>query len=98
VRAPDRATPTHRGLAMFLVPTDVPGFELQPIATLGGQRTNFTYYADVRVPDATRIGDVDAGWSVMRVALVHERGGNTLRGQGSATLSRRVADHVRAEQ
>jgi alkylation response protein AidB-like acyl-CoA dehydrogenase len=93
---PDK--PKHRGLTLFLVPTDIAGFELQPIATLGGQRTNFTYYSDVRVPDSARIGGVDDGWSVMRVALVHERGGNTLRGQGGATLSRRVAAWVRTEQ
>jgi 3-oxocholest-4-en-26-oyl-CoA dehydrogenase alpha subunit len=28
----------------------------------------------VRVPDECRIGDIDGGWGVMRVALVYERG------------------------
>ena len=67
--------PKHKGLTMFLVPTDSPGFEIQPIHTLGGERTNTTFYTDVRVPDSARIGEVDEGWSVMRVALVYERGG-----------------------
>jgi alkylation response protein AidB-like acyl-CoA dehydrogenase len=66
--------PKHRGLTLFLVPTDNAGFELQPIFTLGGQRTNATFYTDVRVPDLARIGDIDGGWGVMRVALVYERG------------------------
>ncbi len=66
--------PKHKGLTLFLVPTDGLGFEMQPIHTLGGQRTNATFYSDVRVPDSARIGGVDEGWSVMRVALVYERG------------------------
>jgi alkylation response protein AidB-like acyl-CoA dehydrogenase len=66
--------PKHKGLTMFLVPTDSAGYEIQPIHTLGGQRTNATFYTDVRVPDSARIGGVDEGWSVMNVALVFERG------------------------
>jgi alkylation response protein AidB-like acyl-CoA dehydrogenase len=66
--------PKHKGLTLFLVPTDAPGFEIQPIHTLGGQVTNATFYTDVRIPDSARIGGVDEGWNVMRVALVYERG------------------------
>jgi len=65
--------PKHKGLSMFLVPTDSPGYEIQPIHTLGGQRTNATYYAGVRIPDSARLGAVDEGWGVMHVALVYER-------------------------
>lgn len=65
--------PKHRGLTMFLVPMDAPGIEITPIHTLGGERTNITYYTDVRVPDACRVGAVDGGWSVMGVALAFER-------------------------
>jgi alkylation response protein AidB-like acyl-CoA dehydrogenase len=82
--------PKHKGLTMFLVPTDVEGFELQPIYTLGGQRTNATFYSDVRVPDSMRIGGVDEGWRVMRVALVYERGGGT-RSTAGDTLAEKVA-------
>lgn len=66
--------PKHQGLSMFLVPTGVPGYEIQPIHTLGGQVTNATFYTDVRIPDSARIGEVDQGWSVMNVALLYERG------------------------
>ncbi|HEV2993219.1 MAG TPA: acyl-CoA dehydrogenase [Acidimicrobiia bacterium] len=65
--------PKHRGLTMFLVPMDRPGIEITPVRTLSGERTNITYYSDVRVPDACRVGDVDGGWDVMRVALAFER-------------------------
>ena len=65
--------PKHKGLTMFLVPVDTPGIEITPVETMGGERTNITFYSDVRVPDAARVGEVDAGWSVMHAALVYER-------------------------
>jgi 3-oxocholest-4-en-26-oyl-CoA dehydrogenase alpha subunit len=90
----DPDAPKHKGLTMFLVPTDAAGFELQPIHTLGGQRTNFTFYTDLRVPDSARIGGLNEGWSVMRVALDNEHSspGN---GQGRATLASRAATWAR---
>lgn len=63
----------HRGLTLFLVPMDAPGIEVQPVPTLGGERTNVTFYDGVQVPDSARVGEVDGGWDVMKVALAHER-------------------------
>jgi alkylation response protein AidB-like acyl-CoA dehydrogenase len=65
----------HKGLTMFLVPMDQPGVECQAVYTLSGERTNITFYNDVRVPDAWRIGDVDGGWRVMTVSLQDEHSG-----------------------
>jgi alkylation response protein AidB-like acyl-CoA dehydrogenase len=65
--------PKHQGLTMFLVPMDTPGIEVTPVETMGGERTNITFYSGVRVPDSCRVGDVDDGWSVMHAALVYER-------------------------
>lgn len=67
--------PKHKGLTMFLVPMETPGIEIQPVHTLGGERTNITFYDGVRVPDSARVGDVDNGWRVMQIALAFERGG-----------------------
>ena len=64
----------HQGLTFFLVPTSAPGFELQPIRTLSGKRTNITFYDGVHVDDEWRVGEVDGGWQVMLVALSFERG------------------------
>ena len=64
----------HLGLTMFMVPLDGEGVEIQPVHTLGGQLTTATFYRDVRIPDSARVGEVDGGWGVMKVALVHERG------------------------
>jgi alkylation response protein AidB-like acyl-CoA dehydrogenase len=65
--------PKHKGLTMFLVPMDTKGIEITPVETVGGERTNITFYDAVRVPDTARVGEVDAGWSVMHAALVYER-------------------------
>ncbi|MFT6549252.1 MAG: alkylation response protein AidB-like acyl-CoA dehydrogenase [Acidimicrobiales bacterium] len=66
--------PRHKGLTMFLVPMDAPGIEVQPVPTMATERTNATFYDDVRVGDEWRLGEVDGGWAVMGVALAFERG------------------------
>ncbi|BBZ36102.1 acyl-CoA dehydrogenase family protein [Mycolicibacterium confluentis] len=70
--APD--APKHQSLTMFLVPLDTPGVEIQGLRTVDGDRTNIVYYSDVRVSDRYRIGEVNGGWTVMRVALDAEHG------------------------
>jgi alkylation response protein AidB-like acyl-CoA dehydrogenase len=59
---------------MFLVPLDRPGIEIQAVRTLGGERTNITFYNDVCVPDHARVGAVDGGWQVVTTSLAFERG------------------------
>ncbi len=69
----DPEAPKHKGISIILVPTDVPGFSLTPIYTLGGERTNATYYEGVRVPVANRVGPENAGWRLITSQLNHER-------------------------
>lgn len=68
--SPDK--PKHKGLSMFLVPLGSEGFEAQAVWTLSGERTNVTFYSDVRVSDEWRVGDVDAGWQVIGLSLRDE--------------------------
>jgi alkylation response protein AidB-like acyl-CoA dehydrogenase len=70
----DLDLPKHRGLTMFLVPLDSEGIEIQPIHTLGGERSNVTYYGDTRVPDRFRLGGVNDGWRVLSGPLEAEHG------------------------
>ncbi len=70
----DPDAPKHQSLTMFLVPLDTPGVEIQPLRTVDGDRTNITYYSDVRVDDKYRVGPVNAGWTVLRDALNDEHG------------------------
>ncbi|MEE9414707.1 MAG: acyl-CoA dehydrogenase family protein [Acidimicrobiales bacterium] len=64
----------HKGLTFFVVPLDTPGIEIQPVQTMGTERSNATFYDDVRLGDEWRIGAVDGGWAVMKAALKFERG------------------------
>ncbi len=64
----------HKGLTFFLVPLDTPGIEIQPVPTMGTERSNATFYDDVRISDDWRVGDVNGGWAVMKTALKYERG------------------------
>ena len=70
----DPAAPKHKSLTMFLVPLDLPGVEIQGIRTVDGDRTNITFYSDVRVDDRYRVGEVNGGWAVLRGALDAEHG------------------------
>ena len=69
----DPDAPKHRGISMFLVPTTAPGFKISKISTMGGVRTNATYYEDVRVPHFNLIGGENRGWSLITGQLNHER-------------------------
>jgi len=70
----DPHAPKHQSLTMFLVPLDRPGVEIQALRTVDGDRTNITYYSDVRIEDRYRIGEVNGGWTVLREALNDEHG------------------------
>jgi len=64
--------PKHKGLTMFLVPLSSDGFEAQAVWTLSGERTNITFFSDVRIGDEWRIGEVDGGWGVLGLSLQDE--------------------------
>jgi len=63
----------HAGISIFLVPTDVPGFKVTPVKTIGGANTNATFYEDVRVPADHLIGGENNGWGLITGQLNHER-------------------------
>lgn len=71
----DPDAPKHKGITMFIVPLDAPGIEIQPVYTYPDERTNITFYSDVRVPDAWRLGEVNGGLALMTAALKLEQGG-----------------------
>ena len=68
---PDAAKP-HKGLSMFLMPVDNPGFSLTPVHTLG-VRTNATYYQDVQLPGSALVGELNNGWRMITGQLNRER-------------------------
>ncbi len=72
----DPDVPKHKGLTLFLVPLKVPGVEIRPVHTFMDERTNATFYSDVRIPDRYRLGEINGGVKVMSMALSMEQGGS----------------------
>jgi alkylation response protein AidB-like acyl-CoA dehydrogenase len=63
----------HKGISMLIVPSDAPGFKVEPIKNMGGLNTNITFYDDVRVPVGNLVGEENKGWSLITNQLNHER-------------------------
>jgi alkylation response protein AidB-like acyl-CoA dehydrogenase len=63
----------HKGISMIIVPTDTPGFKVQPIRNFGNFNTNYTFYEDVRVPATNLVGEENRGWGLIVEQLNHER-------------------------
>jgi len=68
---PDAAK--HKGISILMVDTRLPGVSITPIHTLGGNRTNATFYDGVRVPVSMRVGRENEGWRLITTQLNHER-------------------------
>ncbi|HYD07048.1 MAG TPA: acyl-CoA dehydrogenase family protein, partial [Reyranella sp.] len=71
--------PKHKGLTMFIVPLKAEGVTVQPVYTFQDERTNITFYDNVRVPDGWRLGEIDGGVRTMSLALELEHGGSFAR-------------------
>jgi 3-oxocholest-4-en-26-oyl-CoA dehydrogenase alpha subunit len=69
----DPEAPKHKGISMFLVPTDVAGFSWTPVRTMAGVTTSATFYNDVRVPASALVGEENKGWNLITNQLNHER-------------------------
>jgi alkylation response protein AidB-like acyl-CoA dehydrogenase len=64
----------NNGISVFLVPTDTPGFTIEPIpSVLDIHEFNRLTFTNVRVPASVRLGPENGGWRVVREALSHER-------------------------
>ena len=69
----DPDAPKHKGLSVFIVPVDAPGFSWTPLATIAGDITSSTFYEDVRVPAENLVGGENQGWKLITNQLNHER-------------------------
>ncbi|MBW2499308.1 MAG: acyl-CoA dehydrogenase family protein [Deltaproteobacteria bacterium] len=71
----DAEAPKHKGITMFIVPCDAPGFSASPIHTIGSATTAMSYYENVRVPESNIVGPLHGGWKLITTQLNHERVG-----------------------
>ncbi len=79
--------PKHAGISILLVPMDTPGITVRPLWTIqndppaplgttyGHNRTNETFFEDVRVPASCLLGKSDEGWRVGSMGLNLDRVG-----------------------
>ena len=63
----------HKGISMFIVPTDDDGFSYTPIQTLGDVTTNMTFYDDIYVSKDNLVGELNSGWNLITSQLNLER-------------------------
>ena len=63
----------HKGISMFLVPNDHPGWSCSPVNTLGDVRTNATFYDNIRLPERNLVGELNGGWKLITSQLNRER-------------------------
>lgn len=63
----------HKGISIFIVPTSSPGFSWQPLHTMPGISTYYTFYDDVRVPASAIVAGENQGWQLITTQLNFER-------------------------
>jgi alkylation response protein AidB-like acyl-CoA dehydrogenase len=69
----DPDVPKHRGISILIVPLEAEGVEVAPLHVMAGNRTNITFYNDVRVPVSALVGEENQGWRYMTTQLDFER-------------------------
>ncbi len=75
-RTDPSAKKLQEGISFILVNMKTPGVEVKPIITLdGSHEVNETWFTDVRVPVANRVGEENKGWTYAKYLLLHERSG-----------------------
>jgi len=69
----DPKAPKHRGISLFIVDMKTPGITIRPMPCMGDERTNETFWDNVKVPVTNRIGEENQGWRAITTALGLER-------------------------
>jgi len=64
----------QQGISFLLIDMKTPGITVRPIVTIDGiHHTNQTFFDNVRVPVANRVGGEEEGWSIAKFLLGNER-------------------------
>lgn len=83
----DPDAPKHKGISIFLIPMDTPGITVRPLWTIqneptaphkttyGDNRTNETFFENVRIPASAMLGEENQGWYVGAMGLNLDRVG-----------------------
>ena len=83
----DPTVPKHQGISIFLIPMETAGITVRPLWTIqndpeapvgttyGHNRTNETFFDDVRIPASCLLGKENQGWRVGSMGLNLDRVG-----------------------
>ena len=86
----DSAAPKHAGISLVLFDMRTPGVRTRPIRLISGKSPfTETVFENVRVEKDQVVGGLNAGWTVAKYLLTHERemiGGSGLRQSGTEPL------------
>jgi len=72
-RTDPKAAKKHHGISVFLIPMNTPGITVRPLNTMPGERNNYTFYDNVRVPKSCLVGEENKGWKYITTQLDFER-------------------------
>lgn len=79
----------QQGITFLLIDMAAPGITVRPIATIGGDHdVNEVHFDGVRVPQASRVGEENAGWECAKYLLEFERGAGIFSPRLRAQLKR----------
>jgi alkylation response protein AidB-like acyl-CoA dehydrogenase len=64
----------HTGISFVLFDMETPGVSTRPIVLISGKSPFCeTFFDDVKVPRRNVVGDLNAGWTIAKYLLTHER-------------------------
>ena len=85
----DNSGKKQHGITVLMLDMSTPGIEVRPIITFdGAHEVNQTFFTDVRVPAANRLGEQDKGWGVAKHILGNERFGTAEVARSRTSLER----------
>jgi acyl-CoA dehydrogenase len=68
------STKKHEGISFVLFDMNTPGVTARPIELISGKSPFCeTYFDNVKVPMANLVGELNAGWTIAKYLLTHER-------------------------
>ncbi len=90
----DPDAPKHRGISFVMLDRHTPGLSIRPLIDMSGHHHfNETFFEDVHVPVAQRVGEENRGWYVGATLLDFER--SNITGAISSRRSiRKLVDYV----
>jgi len=70
----DPEAPKHSGISFLLIDMSLPGVSVQPIKLISGNSPFCeTFFDNVKVPKENLVGKENAGWTIAKYLLTHER-------------------------